>query len=445
MATKAAKRPARSLESAAAQLIELARKQLLRDVPELLPVIYLMKAAPAEEPGPLRSDGLTLYYHPESAVRAYLEDHGAIASQLLHVLCHGLQGHFERRRGQAAAIFDAAADITAGVLAARIDRRYARYLDMETAAAYPGSVDAVYLSAQTKEEAKALIDRAATARIDDHSLWDRPPQEGSGGSQGRQAMAEMVRKVWGNAVAQVAGAMSRAGKGDAAGMMSEVYRETEGSAISYKDFLKRFCSIRERAAVDPDSIDRIWYHLGLGLTGDTPIVEPDELREERRLEHIAVAVDTSGSCSGEVMEGFLRELLAVLRDGGGPKIEFTLIQCDARIQKVETLCAEDFAGQITAGMELGGWGGTDFCPVFDYVNAQRDAEDGVKFTGLLYFTDGWGDYPERQPDYPVAFFFPRGEESWGIGFGCSCPDWITKVYITPQGELQIDEENKGGE
>ena len=50
----------------------------------------------------------------------------------------------------------------------------------------------------------------------------------------------------------------------------------------------------------------------------------------------------------------------------------------------------------------------------------------------------------EEPDYPVAFFFPRGEADWGCGFGCACPDWITKVYITPEGALQIDEENKGG-
>ena len=25
--------------------------------------------------------------------------------------------------------------------------------------------------------------------------------------------------------------------------------------------------------------------------------------------------------------------------------------------------------------------------------------------GLVYFTDGWGIYPEKRPDYPVAFAF----------------------------------------
>ena len=430
-----------NIQTAAQQLVELSRKQLLRDVPELLPVIYLMKAAPAQEPGALRSDGLTLYYHPESVVRDYLADHGAVAAQLLHILCHGLQGHFERRKGQIAPLFDAAADVTAAVLAAQIDRKYAKRMDAKTCSRYPGSVDAVYLSAQTKEEARSLIECARPFHMDDHALWDLPPAEGNGG--GARALLDMVRKIWGNAAAQVASAMAKAGKGDAAGMMSDVFRETECSTISYADFLKRFCAVHEQAVVDPDSINRIWYHVGLGLTGDTPIIEPDELREERRLERIAVAVDTSGSCSGEVMKGFLRELLAVLRDGGGPKLEFTLIQCDAEIQKVETLCAEDFVEQICSGMTFNGWGGTDFRPVFDYVREARESEDGVKLSGLLYFTDGWGAYPEEKPDYPVAFFFPKGDDEWGIGYGCSCPDWITKVYITPEGDLEI-KENEGG-
>ena len=435
------KRQTQTVETAARQLIEQARRRLSQELPELLPVIYYMKAAPAEAPGALRSDGVTLFYHPESVVRDCLADRGAAAAQLLHVLCHGLLGHFGRRKGQLAPLYDAAADISAARLAARLCRKYGKGRDAASLAAYPDSAEAIYLSAGTKEEMKALIERAKPFRVDDHGLWDRPPEE-SPGAPGPEG--EAARAAWESVAARTAEGLARAGKGDAAGMLSELYREVGCSTVSYAEFLRRFCALRERPTVDPDSIDRIWYRVGLDLNGDTPIVEPEELREERRLEHIAVAVDTSGSCAGDVLEGFLRELLALLRDGGGPRAEFTLIQCDSKIQKVETLSAEDFAGQLAAGMRFDGWGGTDFRPVFDYVSAQRTSEDGVDFTGLLYFTDGWGDYPAEEPDYPVAFFFPRGEADWGCGFGCACPDWITKVYITPEGALQIDEENKGG-
>ena len=109
---------------AARQILEQSRKKLLHAAPELLPAIYLMQAEPTETPGPLSSDGLKLYYHPETVIRSYLEDRSALCRALLHVLCHGLLGHFEKRRGQIAPIFDAAADVAAQALAMRIDGDY---------------------------------------------------------------------------------------------------------------------------------------------------------------------------------------------------------------------------------------------------------------------------------------------------------------------------------
>ena len=100
---------------------------------------------------------------------------------------------------------------------------------------------------------------------------------------------------------------------------------------------RRSAALRERQETDPNSISSIWYHVGLSLTGDAPFVEPEELREDAPALDLAVALDTSGSCCGDVMRGFLEELLAILRDAGGPRVELTLIQCDAEIQHIQTL------------------------------------------------------------------------------------------------------------
>ena len=82
---------------------------------------------------------------------------------------------------------------------------------------------------------------------------------------------------------------------------------------------------------------------------------------------------SDGTCSGEVMEGFLRELLAVLRDGGGPRVEVTLIQCDAEIQKVEQF--DDFnIFPPDYKWEAKGGGGTDFRPVFNYVDKHPEGD-----------------------------------------------------------------------
>ena len=154
---------------------------------------------------------------------------------------------------------------------------------------------------------------------------------------------------------------------------------------------------------------------------------------------MAVALDTSGSCCGEVMQGFLRELLSILRDAGGPGVEMTVIQCDTQIQKIQTLKREDTPEGVLETFSILGCGGTDFRPVFDYVSAQRQDAEGKRFRGLLYLSDGCGEFPDQAPDYPVAFLYPKGENMWGMGWYDLLPEWVMKVRITEDDRLVIQD------
>ena len=60
-------------------------------------------------------------------------------------------------------------------------------------------------------------------------------------------------------------------------------------------------------------------------------------------------------------------------------------------------------------MTLRGFGGTDFRPVFDYVEQLRQAREFINLNGLIYFTDGFGTFPEQKPDYHTAFVFVNDE------------------------------------
>lgn len=432
-----------ALEKSAKRIVEAARRRLALDLPDLLPVIYLLPAEACEQPGALWTDGTTLFYHPETVARGYLEDKKAIAGQLLHILAHGLLGHFEKRKGQPERVFDAAADFKASDFIDRLVKGYLhpKQWTPETRellrAQRASSLEQLYLAPSTSEEAKNLVLGAQPLRVDDHQFWGKP-QSKRGGRDGANERA--MQALWESARQQTAAGLNGKGKGDLAGELSGVYREAEESVVSYSEFLRRFLDVRERVEIDPDSIDRILYHVGLGLTGDVPLVEPEEVREDTGVLNLAVALDTSGSCHGGVMQQFLGELLAILRDSGGPRVEITLIQCDAEIQHVGVLTREDDAERIVEGFETFGFGGTDFRPVFDYVNRCREdgEEDGKPFRGLLYLSDGFGDFPDEAPDYPVAFLLPRGEEDcfWGEDI---IPDWVTQVHIGPDGSLRIKE------
>ena len=56
--------------------------------------------------------------------------------------------------------------------------------------------------------------------------------------------------------------------------------------------------------------------------------------------------------------------------------------------------------------EVGGGGGTDFNPVFDWV-----AQEGMEPDALVYFTDLCGPFPKKAPDYPVIWCATTKQEA----------------------------------
>ena len=78
-------------------------------------------------------------------------------------------------------------------------------------------------------------------------------------------------------------------------------------------------------------------------------------------------------------------------------------------------------------MKLRGFGGTDFRPVFKYVNTLIKNREFVNLKGLIYFTDGFGTFPERQPDYHTAFVYVNdGYENPDV------PVWAIKLVLQPE-------------
>ena len=75
-------------------------------------------------------------------------------------------------------------------------------------------------------------------------------------------------------------------------------------------------------------------------------------------------------------------------------------------------------------MQLKGFGGTDFRPVFNYVDDLILKGDIRNLKGLIYFTDGFGTYPEKKPPYETAFVFLRDDYS-----NPDVPSWAMKLIL----------------
>ena len=197
----------------------------------------------------------------------------------------------------------------------------------------------------------------------------------------------------------------------------------------YKNFLKKFSVLRETLQVDPDAFDYVFYHYGMELYGNMPLIEPLETKELRRIEDFVIVIDTSMSCSGELVKKFLEETYTVLSQSETyfKKVNIHIIQCDDKVRRDVKIENEEQLRKYMEDLTLQGMGGTDFRPAFLYVEQLMRAQRFSALKGLIYFTDGKGIYPVKMPPYDTAFVFM--EESYS---DVDVPPWAIKIILTPQ-------------
>lgn len=110
---------------------------------------------------------------------------------------------------------------------------------------------------------------------------------------------------------------------------------------------------------------------------------------------IVVTVDTSGSVDESLLGIFLSEVNAIMESY--PNYEIDLITADAQVQSHRVF----LPGELLE-YKISSRGGTDFRAVFDYVEAHIDYP-----TLLLYFTDGYGVFPQREAPFDVFWVMPK--------------------------------------
>lgn len=114
---------------------------------------------------------------------------------------------------------------------------------------------------------------------------------------------------------------------------------------------------------------------------------------------VVVAVDTSGSISSEELRDFTSEVHSIISSVS--EVKMTLIDCDYVVQQhivIESGQSIDGSALPWEGRPWKGRGGTSFIPVFTWVE-----ENGLQPDLLIYFTDGYGAFPNDDPNYPVVW------------------------------------------
>ena len=202
----------------------------------------------------------------------------------------------------------------------------------------------------------------------------------------------------------------------------EIYRER----YNYSDFLKKFVSPNEEIKVNQDEFDYIYYTYGMKLYENMPLIEPLEYREEKKIRDFIIAIDTSGSCRGDVVKSFLNKTYTILKDSDCffENMNVHIVQCDSKVQSVARITSQEEFDRYIKDMNVQGFGGTDFRPVFEYAEEQLQKKAFTDFRGILYLTDGLGVYPKAPPEYPAAFMILEDPKE-----KAQVPNWAMKLYV----------------
>lgn len=218
-------------------------------------------------------------------------------------------------------------------------------------------------------------------------------------------------------------------RGDEAGGMMQNLRAVNREKCDYTAFLKKFAVMGEAMRINDDEFDYVFYSYGMQLFPEKrmPLIEPLEYKDVKRIREFVIAIDTSGSVMGEQVQAFLQKTYNILQSTESffSHINVHIIQCDEDIQEDIKITSREEFDHYLQTMAIKGLGGTDFRPVFQRVDEMIRDGEFANLKGLIYFTDGYGLFPERMPAYKTAFVF--------VEDGCEIPEvpvWAMKLVLT---------------
>jgi predicted metal-dependent peptidase len=444
----------------AREILVLSRNLLLVRLRFLDASLHQLKLTPAPPFPYLSTDGQHLFFEPLHVLEAYKPHQEKTARDYLHVVFHCLFHHLFINNLVHQDCWDLACDIAVehaindlGLAMpfnarAGYQSKVIQELKSKLTLLTAEKIYRYYLDQNLDEE--RLWEIRAKFIADDHELWYRPPQpkpqpggegqesgeeeeeqDGAGGRADKQGSEgnlkqkedglgeedtarsqldkQQLKDLWKEISdrAQVEIETLQKQWGNTSGGLHQGLNAVNRERYNYASFLKRFSVLGEAMQVNDDEFDLIFYTYGLKLYSNLPLIEPLEYKEVKRIKEFVIAIDTSGWVQGKTVQMFIQKTYNILKQTESffTRINLHIIQCDADLQEDHKITtAEEFEEYIKT-MQLRGFGGTDFRPVFAYVDQLIDEGEFENLKGLIYFTDGYGTYPARKPEYDTAFVF----------------------------------------
>lgn len=340
--------------------------------------------------GTVGTDGSTLWYDPDATAQwSDQELEGVVA----HEIGHCAFGHMWRRGSRDKDRWNQAADhavnhilLSDGFVLPKGHLAAPQFKNM--------SAEAVYAHMPQTRRSNTL---------DDHNVWENNPESDgndgnksgesgnneSGAQTGDQDNSE---RGWKQRVAQAAQQARMQGKlpGWAEELVGELLRPQVDWTEILRDLIQS--TVKNDYSLTPFSKRYMWVPLYM------PSVRGEELE-------IAVAVDTSASVSSSLLKRFLSEVAAIAQQYTNYRVHF--MEIDTRVAQY-TCVSSDEGNDFP--LQMHGRGGTEFTPAFEEVEKRE-----LDISCLVYFTDGYGYAPDRQPPYPTIWIIPEDghPQPWG--------------------------------
>ena len=394
------------------------------------------------------TDAAFIRFNPKCLMTKYIEHPYWLKRCYLHMLLHCLFRHmFAGKAYDDPELWNLCCDIAAESVIDSMDvpviqrpvseKRNAWYEELRTGAGVLSAQRLYrYLSEGERDYRKEAAMEAEFV-MDDHSFWERldPPDAPASKEQPEGAAAmpliatkRLKEEEWKKLANKVRLELTLGREaGTKTGEFLRFLAYDGSQRTDFHEFLKRFAVTREESFIDPDSFDYGFYNYGMQMYGNMPLIEENEYREATKVEQLIIVLDTSASCQDFLVQEFLNETASMLLKGDHffAKTKIHIIECDDKIQNdieiTELSQMEEYAKHFC----LKGGFGTDFRPAFAYVEELRRNKKIEQPRGLMYFTDGKGIYPKKQPDYDTAFVFVKEEDP----DTSNVPSWAMKLFI----------------
>lgn len=434
-------------ERLAEEVLVWARNSLLVRLRFLDMALSRLTFAPLRE-GCVMTDGQQIFYNPRTVLENFKQNKETVIRDYLHMVMHCVFRHMFINPAIDRPLWDLAVDIAVENAISEIGLPFVMKPRVMHQEAFIGKLkkNGVALTAEQIYHFFKLhaLDPKEAAQVraffygDNHAIWYMTEEEknehfglGTGNAQAsdntitRNAIIADWQMIAERMQIDIE-VFQKKMQGLLAGGFVQNLKEVNRERYDYTAFLKKFAVLGEAMKINEDEFDYVYYTYGLSLYKNMPLVEPLEYKDVRRVKEFVIVIDTSGSTSGDVVQNFVQKTYNILKSTESffSKINLHIIQCDAMVQEDKKITSQEEFDEYLKTMVIHGLGGTDFRPAFTYVNELIENKEFTNLKGLIYFTDGYGTFPERKPPYDTAFVFLEEENN-----NYEVPSWAMKLIL----------------